>query len=289
MIIDAEAIVIRKRLEQSLKEIPPLPVAVTKVLDEANQAEPDMLKIDEYISSDHALTAKVLRIVNSAYYGLSRQVTSVNAAVMILGIQQVKTITLSVGSLSAFSKNAVDGDIIKRFWEHSFAASATCQSIGSKIGLDRKAQETLATSGILHDMGRMFLCCNFKTHYDQFVEQAKTDGITYEQAESDFLGDNHAAIGAMIAEKWGLPDTIVNAIKQHEGPFDVEVSPIVAVLHLSDWMNKGCYYDDKTFPIGELDPNIVKVIGLSEDSISQIRETVRNKVAEASAVYGMAA
>ena len=98
MVVDAEALVIRKRLEQSLKELPPLPTAVAKVLDETNKTEPDLHRIDEIIAGDQALASKVLRIVNSAYYGLSRQVTSVGQAVMILGIQQVRTITLSVGA-----------------------------------------------------------------------------------------------------------------------------------------------------------------------------------------------
>jgi putative nucleotidyltransferase with HDIG domain len=289
MIIDAEALVIRKRLEQSLKELPPLPMAVTKVLDEANKPEPDMNRVDEYISSDLAIASKVLRIVNSAYYGLSRQVTSVNAAVMILGIQQVKTITLSVGSIAAFSKTSVDPDVTKRFWEHSFATSAACSTIGSKMGLDRKALETLSTAGILHDIGRMFLCCNFTPIYDRFVESAEGGQLTYEQAEEEFLGETHAGLGAMIAEKWGLPDPIVSVIRSHEGPFADSTDPLAAALHVADWLNKGCYYDSPDFPVGTLDSKVTETIGLSDETLSQIKEAVRKKVNEASAVYGLAA
>jgi putative nucleotidyltransferase with HDIG domain len=289
MVIDAEALVIRKRLEQSLKELPPLPVAVAKVLDETNKPEPDLHKIDDLISSDHAIASKVLRIVNSAYYGLSRQVTSINAAVMILGIQQIKTITLSVGSIAAFSKTTVDAEGSRRFWEHSFATSATCQVLGSKLGLDRKSLETLGSTGILHDIGRMFIFCNFKSTYDGFVKKAIEQGITYEEAEYEFLGDNHAGIGAMIAEKWGLPVEIVSAIRAHEGPFEGEINQGAATLYLADWLNKGIYYSESDAPIGELSPVVMTALGVSDDVLSQIRETVRKKVSEASQLYGMVA
>ena len=290
MVVDAEALVIRKRLEQSLKELPPLPTAVAKVLDETNKAEPDLHKIDEIISGDQALASKVLRIVNSAYYGLSRQVTSVGQSVMILGIQQVRTITLSVGSIAAFSnRGPVDPEGARRFWEHSFATAAACQTIGHKLGVDKKSIETLSTIGILHDIGRMFIFCNFKSTYEKLVQKALKEGVSYEEVEMHFLGDSHAGIGAMIAEKWGLPEQIVQSIRWHEGPFEVQVDPALATLHLADWMHKQVYYGEDKAPIGPLDPAIVESLGLSDEVLEQIEEQVRKKVAEASQLYGMVA
>lgn len=290
MVVDAEALVIRKRLEQSLKELPPLPTAVAKVLDETNKTEPDLHRIDEIISGDQALASKVLRIVNSAYYGLSRQVTSVGQAVMILGIQQVRTITLSVGSIAAFSnKNPVDPEGARRFWEHSFATAAACQTIGHKLGVDRKSIETLSTIGILHDIGRMFIFCNFKSVYDKMVQKALKEGVTYEEVEALFLGDTHAGIGAMIAEKWGLPEQIVTSIRCHEGPFEPNVDRALATLHLADWMHKTVYYGNDNAPVAGIDPVIYEALGLSDEVLEQIQEQVRKKVSEASQLYGMVA
>ena len=289
MVIDAEALVIRKRLEQSLKELPPLPTAVAKVLDETNRQEPDMHKIDEIVSGDQALASKVLRIVNSAYYGLSRQVTSVHQAVLILGIQQIRTITLSVGSISAFtSRGPVDADGMRRFWQHSFATAAACGALCSKLNVDRKTSDDISTIGILHDVGRMFFFCNFKPSYQKLVNKALSAGTTYEFEEEAFLGDNHAGIGSIVADKWQLPEKIVEGIRFHEGPFTSEVTQTIAILAIADWMNKGYYYDGQG-PIAPLAPELLEALGLSEEAILEIGEKVRNKVDEASQIYGMLA
>ena len=289
MVIDAEALVIRKRLEQSLKELPPLPSAVAKVLDETNRQEPDMHKIDEIVSGDQALASKVLRIVNSAYYGLSRQVTSVGQAVLILGIQQIRTITLSVGSISAFtSRGPTDTEGMRRFWQHSFATAAACQALCSKLNVDRKTTDDIATIGILHDVGRMFFYCNFKPNYQKLVSKALQSGTTYEEEEYAFLGDTHAGIGAIVADKWELPEKIVDGIRLHEGPFEDEITLPVAILAVADWMNKQYYYEGQG-PIPELAPQLLEALGLSEETILEIGEKVRNKVDEASQIYGMLA
>ena len=289
MVIDAEALVIRKRLEQSLKELPPLPTAVAKVLDETNRMEPDMHRIDEIISGDQALASKVLRIVNSAYYGLSRQVTSVGQAVLILGIQQVRTITLSVGSIGAFSsKGPVDADGMRRFWQHSFATAAACTALCSKLSVERKTADEVATIGILHDVGRMFFFCNFKPTYQKLVMKANQANTTYEYEELHFLGDTHAGIGAIVADRWELPEKIVEGIRLHEGPFEGEIPVEVAILAVADWMNKSYYYDNKS-PIGPLADVLIETLGLTGETIAQVGETVRNKVDEASQIYGMMA
>jgi HD-like signal output (HDOD) protein len=289
MVIDAEALVIRKRLEQSLKELPPLPTAVAKVLDETNRQEPDMHKIDEIVSGDQALASKVLRIVNSAYYGLSRQVTSVGQAVLILGIQQIRTITLSVGSISAFSSNGpVDSDGMRRFWQHSFATAAACTALCNKLNVDRRTSDETSTIGILHDVGRMFFFCNFKPSYQKLVAKARLAGTTYEDEENSFLGDTHAGIGAIVADKWELPESIVDGIRGHEGPFTSDTSLPVAILAVADWMNKSYYYDGPG-PIAPLSQELLGVLGLSEEEVLEIGEKVRNKVDEASQIYGMLA
>jgi HD-like signal output (HDOD) protein len=289
MVIDAEALVIRKRLEQSLKELPPLPTAVAKVLDETNRQEPDMHKIDQIVSCDQALASKILRLVNSAYYGLSRQVTSVGQAVLILGIQQIRTITLSVGSISAFSsRGPVDNDGMRRFWQHSFATAAACNALCSTLNVDRKSSDDIATIGILHDVGRMFFFCNFKQSYQKLVAQAAMSGTTYEQEEYAFLGDTHAGIGAIVADRWELPEKIVDGIRLHEGPFTGEITQAVAILAVADWMNKPYYYEG-TGPIPPIAPELLEVLGLTEETILEIGAKVRNKVDEASQIYGMLA
>ena len=135
----------------------------------------------------------------------------------------------------------------------------------------------------------MFFYCNFKPIYQKLVTKACQQGTTYEQEEFQFLGDNHAGIGAIVADKWELPERIVEGIRLHEGPFDGgDVSQAVAILAVADWMNKSYYYDNQG-PIGPLAPELVEVLGLTSETLAQIAESVKSKVDEASQIYGMMA
>ena len=132
----------------------------------------------------------------------------------------------------------------------------------------------------------MFFFCNFKPNYQKLVAKALQSGRTYEQEELDFLGDTHAGIGAIVADRWELPEKIVDGIRLHEGPFDSEIPLPTAILAMADWVNKSYYYEGQG-PISQVSPELLGILGLSEETVLEIAEKVRNKVDEASQIYGM--
>lgn len=285
---DNEFYIVRKSLEQSLRELPPLPTAVTKVLQEMQQPEPSSANVEKIIAGDQALASKVLRVVNSAYYGVSRQVTNVGQAIIILGLQQVRNIVLSVGSMAAFNaKTPRQLETMQRFWQHSFGCGAVCNLLAPHVGWDRKKTETAFTAGILHDIGRLFLFCNFGNTYDKLIDVANDHGITFEEAEVKMLGMGHGAIGGVIAEEWGLPVALVECIRNHEGPFETLPDELTSVVHFGDWLNKKIYFEGRDVKLGELDPSVKDWLNLSDEHFEQIAVQTWSKVEEAKEMFGM--
>jgi len=288
MSFENEFYIVRKSLEQSLKELPPLPTAVTRVLQEMQKSEPSAANVEKIISGDQALSSKLLRVVNSAYYGLSRQVTNVGQSIIILGLQQVRNIVLSVGTMTAFNaKTPKQIETMEKFWRHSFGSATTCTLVATKLGWDRKQIETLFTGGILHDIGRLFLFCNFANTYDRLIEISVKSDQTFEVTEKAMLGTTHAEIGGLIAEKWGLPLPLVNCIRNHEGPFEGELDPMTAVVHFSDCLTKSAYFESQPQIISKVDPKVLEWLKLSDEDLEKIEALTLAKVQEASEMYGM--
>src|SRR5579862_2853858 len=147
----ATAQFIQRSIQKTLRELPALPDAVLRVVEETNKQDPSAQQIERFVSSDQALASKVLRVVNSAYYGLSGQVTSLSQSIMILGIQQVRNLVLSVGAISMFEvKGPRQQDTLRRFWLHAFSCAAAAQIIATAKKLDRNSQETVFVGGLLH-------------------------------------------------------------------------------------------------------------------------------------------
>ncbi|RYG88041.1 HDOD domain-containing protein, partial [bacterium] len=134
--MDAEFILVRRSLEGSIKELPPLPTAVLKILEVMARPDPSANDIEAVVASDPALTAKMLRVVNSAYYGLARQISNVGQAVVILGLQQVRNVTLAVGASSTFKGSGErQQERLNEFWVHAFGTSATAGLLAGRQGL----------------------------------------------------------------------------------------------------------------------------------------------------------
>jgi HD-like signal output (HDOD) protein len=273
---------IQRSIQRSLRELPALPDAVLRVSDETNSAEPSILKIERYLSSDQALTAKVLRVVNSAYYGLSGQVSSIGQAVMILGMQQVRNLVLSVGAISLFEVPGPQRqETLKRFWLHSFSTALATQIVGDKKRFDRVTLESAFIAGLLHDVGRLFLFANFTRAYDQMIARAVHIGAPVEMVEWSLLGIGHADIGLQMAQYWKLPEQICEVIGRHEGPFDGTAKPIELCVHVADCLSKHLYYPGNSKLSFSLHPVAEDWLGCSPEEFEEIKNSLSSQMNDA--------
>lgn len=288
--MDAEFILVRRSLEGSIKELPPLPTAVMKILEVMARPDPNAIDIEAIVSADQALTAKMLRVVNSAYYGLARQISNVGQAVVILGLQQVRNVTLAVGASSTFrGTGARHQEVLNQFWVHAFATSATAGLLARREGLDRKTSEEVQTCGLVHDIGRLFLFANFPKTFERLIALAEERGLDFDTAELQLLGVSHAQLGGTIAEKWGFPDGILAAIRDHEGPYEKEPGEAAKIVNMADHLNKDAYRFLSHLPRPVLDPTIGAHFEMPDEEWAGLRERTDLLVIEASQSIGVLA
>ena len=200
------------RLDAS-KDLFTLPQVLSQVLRVVEKETSSARDIAEIILKDVSLTGKILRVANSAFYGRSRQITTVNQAVVTLGMRAVKSLALSVSLYEVVNKKGAYGDFDPRlFWMHSLEVATAARMITERLKLS--ASEELFVSGLLHDIGIIFLQFYFPKEYKQVRELVKR-GMELCKAEDDVIGINHSKVGQYISEKWNLPAKIGQSIGNH--------------------------------------------------------------------------
>jgi len=183
---------------------------VNEVVNDPNTSASDL---EEVISRDQAIAAKVLKLVNSAFYGLPGRVDTLSRAIPLLGFSTVRNIVLSV---SIFDMDPIQHFDMKAFWRHSFGTSVAARAICIAEGLPDAESQSLA--GLLHDMGKVLLFQHFSKEYERVVELMVKKDITFLQAEKSLYSVDHAQVGATLATRWGFPPNITAAIGFHHNP-----------------------------------------------------------------------
>ncbi len=279
----------RHIIEKSLQELPALPAVVMRVLKETESPTVTSAQIEKLICSDQALAAKVLRVVNSAYYGLTGQVNTVSQAIVILGMQQVRNLVLSVSCISAIkAKTARENEILAALWLHSFGSAAAAQILGRHKHIEGRDLEVLFIGGLLHDIGRLFLFSNFARTYEKALQTAAERQIPLDQAEQEILGISHCEIGEIMAQKWNLPNALAEILAGHEGPFNESTAPALYLVHLADWLMYTLEEEGHDFA-KRPDPRAMAWYGLEEEEFGAVREEIREKVANAAQIFGLLA
>jgi len=226
-----------KSIISDVRELPTLPqVAVTlmDLLDDASTGAPE---INRVMARDPALASKILKLVNSAYYGLSNRISSLNQAIVILGFKTVKSVALSASVMGLFKAPGETGPFNRAiFWKHSIGCACVARLVARKQkGLDA---ETAFSAGLLHDIGKLVLDHYVPSDIEAIVELAEKNGSSFLEAERAILQTDHAEIGRWVTEKWGLPKELVAAIGYHH---DIEAAPeksLVAVVQFADYLAK---------------------------------------------------
>jgi HD-like signal output (HDOD) protein len=210
---------LEKEIGNYIKTMPSLPTSLTKVLEICNNPQTSPADLNHVISLDPVLVGRVLKLINSAYYGLGQNVTSLARAIIMLGINTVKNLALSttvMGHLS--SKKASNGLDMEGFWRHSLCVGVSSKLLAKKRGIDPKFIEEYFTSGLLHDIGKIPLNAVLSKDYVSTVSAADKARKSLLDAENDSLGFNHCASGAMIAAAWKLEGAVGDAIVHHHDP-----------------------------------------------------------------------
>ena len=215
----------KQKIEDYIKNMPSLPTSVAKVLEICNNPQTSPADLNHVISLDPVLVGRVLKLINSAYYSLGQQVTSLVRAIIMLGINTVKNLALStsvVGNLSK-SKSAA-GLNMEGFWRHSLCVGVAAKAIAKKRGIDPKQVEEYFAAGLLHDIGKIPLNAVLANDYMLTVSSSDRDRASLVRAEDRTLGINHNSAGAMIVKAWKLDGAVGDAIIYHHNHLDYDDS-----------------------------------------------------------------
>lgn len=273
---------------KALEDLPAMPGIIIRVLEETEKAEPSASVLESIISSDQAIASKVLRVVNSAYYGVQGRVSSVGQAVVILGTQQVRNLVLSAAAMTAIpARSASQYDALRSFWTHSYATAVAAQLIAKYKELPSVDMETVFVGGLLHDVGRLFMLTHFPEFYDRAIHQAQQIGGGLEELEAQLFGVGHSEVGAAVASRWQLPEQLIEIIRFHEGPYTAQPSVPVMVVHAADAVAKRMFGSKNEIFSFEIDPVVQDWLGFESGDFRTLREEASERVEQASGVFGL--
>ncbi|MBD3345485.1 MAG: HDOD domain-containing protein [Chitinivibrionales bacterium] len=225
-----------KRITESIISLPTLPTVVSKMLELVDNPKTSAASLARLISTDQALTARILKLANSAYYGFPREIYTVDMAIVVLGFNSVRDMGLSLTVLDVF-KNKGEEDVfdISKFWEHSVGCG-----IGAKM-LARRFHRRLVgeafVAGLLHDIGKVILNHYVSKEFHEIIVSVQNGETNLDDAEEKVLGTSHGEIGGWLADKWRLPKIIAESIRFHHIPWESRFeSVLVAIVSLSNYL-----------------------------------------------------
>jgi len=230
-----------RELVTKLDYLPSLPHAYLQLNEELRRLEPSLRRIDELIGADMAMTAKILKLVNSAFFCLSCEISSASHAVQLLGLDTVRTLVLTAHVFERFQSRLLTADDVHQISDHSLAVSNIARKIAIFEHADQHIQDESFTAGLLHDAGKLILASTLEEQYGKVLEHSEKADVGLYAAECELLGCSHAQVAAYLFGLWGLPGTIVEAVAWHHNPagsLSVKFSPLAAVHVASAYHDK---------------------------------------------------
>ena len=266
-----------KKVVSSLDSLPSMPELYQEILHELQSEEPSLQKVGEIISRDVGMTAKILQLVNSAFFGLPRHISSPQQAVTLLGLETVKALVLSVQVFSQFDEKDIPRRFLDALWDHSIATARLVREIVKAERVEKELADDTFMAALLHDVGKLILAASFPNKYKALIRASTEAKEPLRRAEREFLGTTHAEVGAYLMGLWGLPDTIVEALAFHHRPAECPVdrfAPLTAV-HVASALEHECNCGEEVDYSGEIDLEHLSRLGLS-DTLSEWRQLVTN-------------
>jgi putative nucleotidyltransferase with HDIG domain len=225
------------RLEK-VENLPTLPVVVQQIQKLMASQSSSMAQIGAVIARDQAITARVIRLINSAFYGLGSRITSIPQAIVLLGLNTVKNLITGVSVVKMFAGSG-SASLFDReqFWLHSMACAMGARMLAKNLG--RSEPEDYFLAGLLHDIGVIVLDQYFHEEFIAVLHHAVRERIDYYAAEGVVLETTHGHVGEAVAVKWRIPGFLVHAIRNHHEPAKIVLEAensrdIIAVVHIAD-------------------------------------------------------
>jgi len=255
-----------RRLVEKIKSLPTLPGSVTRITRMLDTPDTTAGEVGKEIAKDQVLSAKVLKLVNSGFYGFSQPVSTIQHAMVLLGFNVVKTLVLSTSVLDMMAKSMVG------LWQHSLACARTCGIIARHA--DMEDPEEVSVTGLLHDLGKVVLEEHLNEVFQEVISRVEERSMLFYEAEEDAMEVTHANIGGWLLEKWQLPSQLVEPIMYHHNFHPSRRhADRTAVVHLADILVRAEGFGsggDRGIPV--LAPEAMDTLQLRRDHLREIMD-----------------
>jgi len=260
-----------KKIFKKIDTLKPIPQVANKIMSLVEDPNSSMSQLTDVIAYDQALTANLLRTCNSAHFGLSRKVESVHQAIVFVGMDQLVDLVLVSCGSDNFKRKQEGYDLSAgELWKYSVASALIAKELAEKIG--QKDNHRVFTAALVKDIGKVVLSQFVADASEEIKSLVQENGLSFQEAEKQVIGIDHAELGAMVAEKWKFSSKMVDIIRNHhlsETPSDVDTE--IAIVYLADtlcmMMGIGGGSDALFYRFHK---GVVETMGFSEIDIQQI-------------------
>ena len=236
-----------------IDDLPTLPRTVLKITELVNDPKSSAEDLARVITDDQVLTARLLKLVNSSFYGFPQRISTVTAAIVLLGFDAIRNLLLTTSVFDLFAvRNKKIKLVQEKYWDHSLGCAVGAKVIGNYLRHEKI--EELFVAGLLHDIGKIVELMFLPSDFSHVVSRVKENHVRIIEAENDILGYNHADIGKLLAQKWNMPVKLVEIIAYHHQPdLAGSFATEAAIVHLADIfcraLEMGSGGDDKIPPL----------------------------------------
>ncbi len=273
-------------------DIPSLPVGMASIVSVANSDAATADDVAQAIMLDPALSTKVLRMANSAFYGRLTRAETVTQAVVTLGFSAVRTIALAASVVEhVLPEESVPGLDWRAFWQHCVSTGAAAELLHKEISGSRRGGESAFVAGLLHDVGKLVIARSAPNSFANAVAEARSNGGDLLSAERNVLGTDHTSVGSMLAEAWRIPDAIAAPISIHhaEEP-ETDQNTLVLAVRGGNALSKieyGSYL--MNCPVTLTAADVADLSGLSEAEVGDVTQDLPDRISECEEILGWGA
>ena len=253
--------------------LPSLPAHFSQLMDELNSPEASIKKVGQLISRDMAMTTKMLQLVNSAFFGLPKHISTPEQAVNLLGLEMIKALALSIHIFTQFKGPSASPGYVQKLFDHCLRTGILAKAIASFQGLGKKEMDNAFLSGLIHDTGKLILTCQLPKEFSRITSKAIHRSRPSHTAEMEQLGATHAEIGAYLLGLWGISGDIVEIVAFHHHPQKSPHSSFSALtaVHAANALDHIIHHAPELAGEKEVDLNHLDQLGLA-DSLSEWKE-----------------
>ena len=276
---------IKQRIESivnNIEQLPSMPAIATKVINMVNNPDVSFKQVAQEISQNQAMTTNVLKLCNSAYFNKGKEISSIDRAIVTLGLKEVKNIVLVVAAKPLLEKPVIGYDLAQGdLWKQGLIVA----TIANRIALAKKRKDiadTVFTGGIIHNIGKIVIALYVQQAFNEIMETVQANETTFQQAEKEVMGYSHQEVSEKVLEKWNFPDVLKSIVRYYQEPEKApdEHKLEVSIIHVSNSISilagvgigsDGLYH--------QINDQAVKTAGLSQAELealyTKIPETIK--------------